>query len=86
LSGTGDHVFEGSCVYQDIDMDGTADYSAYDLESEICDIICDGTGDAKLNVSEELNVSIKSVGDVYYIGNPTITINDTSIGNLIDAN
>lgn len=85
ISGTGDINLSGSCTYQNIDMSGTADYKAYDLESELCDVRCAGTGDAKVNVSDELNVTIRSTGDVYYIGSPTINLTNTGVGDLIKA-
>lgn len=86
LSSTGNLALKGSCNTQDIYMDGTADYFAYNLESEICYIENDGIGDAKVYVSDELDVRISSVGDVYYIGEPTVKEYNSGPGNLINAN
>lgn len=83
MNGTGNITLEGSCVDQDIEMSGTGNYKAYDLESESCTVKVSGTGDAKLNVSEELDIRINSVGNVYYKGTPRLTIHDSGIGDII---
>lgn len=85
-SSTGDITLSGSCSYQSIEMDGTADYKAFNLESEICDVHNSSTGDAKINVSDELNVTITSTGDVHYMGNPKIDYRNSGVGDLINEN
>lgn len=86
ITGTGDVKLEGSTIYQDINMSSTGNYEAFDLDSEICDIVCSGTGDAELYVEEELNVTIRSTGDVYYLGSPSVSLNDSGVGDLIGYN
>jgi hypothetical protein len=42
--------------------------------------------DAKVNVSEVLNAKIRSIGSIYYKGDPKVYVQDSSIGKLISAN
>lgn len=86
LSSTGSINIEGNCVNQDVTISGTGDYNAFDLFSEECVVETNSVGDAKVNVSEELDVTISSVGNVYYKGNPRVSVHDSSIGDLIHSN
>ncbi|MBN2805481.1 MAG: DUF2807 domain-containing protein [Prolixibacteraceae bacterium] len=86
IHGTGDVRLIGSCFYQSIDMRGTGDYDAEDFESEECDISVRGTGNATIDVHEQLDVSISSTGDVYYYGNPSVSVMDNGVGKLIRMN
>jgi hypothetical protein len=83
LSSTGSITIGGTCAYQNIDLNSTGNYNAYELLSKECVVETSGTGDAKVNVSDDLDVTIRSVGNVYYKGNPRINIQDSSIGDLI---
>lgn len=83
IHGTGDIRLAGTCFYQSIDMRGTGDYHASDFASEECDISVKGTGNAKIDVHEQLNVTISSTGDVYYYGNPRISVVDNGVGKMV---
>jgi len=83
ISSTGSVTIAGNCTFQTIDLNSTGNYNAYELVSKECVVESSGTGDAKVNVSDDLDVTIRSVGNVYYKGNPRININDSSIGDLI---
>jgi len=81
--------FELSGDFQDelsISLIGVGQVDAYDLEVGSCTIISSGVGDCKVNVRDELNVTITGVGSIYYKGNPSINQNVTGIGQLIDDN
>lgn len=86
LDGTGNVTLKGSCISQYIETDGTASYRAYDFDSEYCEVYSDGVGDVKVYVTEELDVSINSVGSVYYMGNPHVHVNDQGVGDLKSVN
>jgi hypothetical protein len=43
-------------------------------------------GDCKVRVKENLDVDISSIGNVYYRGNPEITLSDSGLGALINDN
>ncbi|HNW51608.1 MAG TPA: head GIN domain-containing protein [Prolixibacteraceae bacterium] len=82
---TGNISIKGNCHLQEVELHGTGNYNAFDLNSEECTILTNGTGDARVTVSEELDAKIHSIGSIYYKGNPRVNIQDTSIGKLIWA-
>lgn len=79
-SGVGDINLNGKVDSQDVDISGVGKYNAEELESRQCRISVSGAGTATVNVSEELDVEISGVGNVYYVGNPRITQNISGLG------
>lgn len=77
-----DIKLEGVCSYLGITNWGNAPIHAEKLEVLSCDITHRGPGDFYMNVSGQLNVNIYSIGDVYYKGNPTLTVNRKGKGNV----
>lgn len=86
MSGTGNITLSGSCNSQYIELSSTGSYSAFDLDSEDCEVKNSGVGDVKVYVTNNLDVSISSVGSVYYMGDPVVKVNDKGVGNLIHVN
>jgi hypothetical protein len=81
--------FELSGDFQDdlsISLIGVGQVDAYDLEVGRCTILSSGVGDCKVNVRDELNVTITGVGSIYYKGTPSINPEITGIGKLINDN
>ena len=54
---------------QDIDIAGSGDYQAGDLESKEVKIDVGSSGSAIVNVSDELGAGVVGGGSVGYIGN-----------------
>ena len=46
----------------------------------------ENTGYLKVNAVNQLKADIKAAGDILYVGNPTIELNDLGKGELIDNN
>jgi len=87
LVGVGNMELSGD--FQDellIALTGVGNVNAYDTEIGACDIVSTGIGDCRVNVRDELNVTISGVGSVYYRGNPSITQNVSGMGNLVNDN
>jgi hypothetical protein len=80
---TGNVTIKGTCNTQHVNLDGTGNYNAFDLNSKECTVTTNGTGDARVNVSEQLYAKIRSVGSIYYKGDPKVNVQDSSIGSLI---
>lgn len=60
-----------------------SDIKAQDLESVICKVNVSSGSDATVNVSEELNATASSGGDVSYYGNPQVkNISESSGGDV----
>ena len=84
----------GSSSGSDISLKGTAndmevsassgsDIDASDLQSKNCNASTSSGSDIKVNVTEKLDASASSGGDIYYSGNPkTKDINESSGGDV----
>lgn len=83
---TGNVTLSGNCNTQYVDLSGTGNYKAFDLYSKECTVTTNGTGYARVNVSNILNAKIKSIGSIYYKGNPKVYVQDSSLGSLIWEN
>lgn len=83
---TGNVTLKGTCNTQQVNLNGTGNYRAFDLFSKECTVTTNGTGDARVNVSDILNARIRSIGNIYYKGDPKVYVQDSSIGNLIWTN
>jgi len=86
ISGSGDIILSGSSKQSDLNISGSGGFSAYNFSTQICDINTAGSGDARLNVSDNLIVHIAGSGNVYYIGHPSISVNIAGSGSVINAN
>jgi hypothetical protein len=86
LTGVGDFNLQGTTTALDISLTGVGDVKAFDLISDMCDIVIAGVGEAEVFVNDELNVTITGTGKVFYKGNPTITSDITGTGSLVDSN
>mgnify|MGYP002641732806 FL=1 len=86
-TGTGDYYLQGGL--QDelfIELTGTGDLNAYDLEVRECIVMLSGTGDARVRVVDNLDVESTGTGDVYYKGQPSIDVEITGTGSLHNEN
>jgi hypothetical protein len=62
----------GNVKSQEIIISGTGEYKAKDLQSNTATVEIDGSGQATLNVINQLNIIINGSGQVSYLGNPNI--------------
>jgi hypothetical protein len=80
-----------------VDVKGTADeilvvhsgvgnLRLFDLSARIGDLKLSGTGNIDINVSEQLKIDLSGVGDIRYLGNPSMTVNHTGVGKIIRIN
>ena len=86
ISGSGKIKMGGTTNRFKLAISGSGDYRAFDLDSEDGEIEISGSGDAEVNVSDELDIEISGSGDVYYKGTPALRIGISGSGNVIDAN
>lgn len=86
LTGVGDFDLQGTTTTLDILLTGVGDIKAFDLNSDICDIVISGKGDAEVLVNDTLDATISGIGTVFYKGNPVITSNISGTGDIINSN
>jgi hypothetical protein len=80
--GTGDIELAGRVVNQELDLKGTGNYDAPDLESQTASVDVTGTGSVVLWVLDSLDVEIVGISKVSYYGSPDVTQNITGTGSL----
>lgn len=82
--GVGDIILKGNTAYSYLYSAGNGWAYLDNLISGSSEIDHRGTGNCFVNAQTELRASIRSIGDVYYQGNPSsITSSITGKGNLI---
>ena len=85
---TGAAEFELSGTRQfdlNIHITGTGNVDAFDMEVDDCYIQISGAGNCEVSVINKLDVVISGVGNVWYMGNPTVTTEVSGVGNVNPA-
>jgi hypothetical protein len=87
LTGVGDFLLSGPDQGElTITLNGVGNIESYELKADTCNIMLTGVGNCKVFVSNLLSGTLSGVGNVYYKGNPSINLNVTGVGRLIDSN
>tara|TARA_B100001057_G_C22732209_1_gene904281 strand:- start:435 stop:1160 length:726 start_codon:yes stop_codon:yes gene_type:complete len=83
-NGSTDVKLSGKCNYFYIYDESYAPLKAFNLEADKVHIHSNSISNAQINVLKDLNAEIRSKGNVYYKGNPSVIKNtSTSSGRLI---
>jgi len=69
-----------------IDIVGLGDIHSYGLELDYCDITISGAAECRVRVNEELSGIISGIGNVYYRGEPLVTLQVIGQGDVQDDN
>lgn len=86
LRGVGDITINGTTDLLEINSLGVGNVHAFEMISDMCNIVLSGVGNVEVTVNSELDVVISGAGNVFYRGDPTITTDIAGSGNLINAN
>lgn len=86
LPGSGDIYLKGYADNVDMVLTGSGWINAFNLLSDIADVHNSGSGSAEVTVDNDLDAFISGSGDVYYKGQPLISVQITGSGKLINAN
>jgi len=87
VSGIGDITLVGEkqeSLY--IGVIGLAEFRAYDLEVDVCEIQISGDATCRLFVNEEIKGAITGSGEIFYKGNPEINVELRGDGKFWDSN
>lgn len=82
LPGAGSITVSGQTNSQTVELSGAGSYNAADLVSQQATITSSGAGTAVVQVSDSLDVTISGLGNVEYIGNPTVTQEINGVGSV----
>jgi hypothetical protein len=86
LNSAGNLMVSGEVIDHYAQVSSAGNLNAFDLETNKTTLMVNSAGNAHVNVSQLLNVTINSVGSVFYKGYPKIIKHINSIGQLINVN
>jgi hypothetical protein len=82
INGSASIHLSGDTYEQNIYIDGSGDYLAADLHSQLADITIQGIGEATVWAVDNLTVHIPGTGTVRYYGEPIVSFSDPGNGEL----
>ncbi|MGB3712977.1 MAG: head GIN domain-containing protein [Candidatus Promineifilaceae bacterium] len=82
ISGRGEFASAGSVVHQMVNISGSGEYKAIDLESQSTIVKISGQGNASVWANEELEANISGFGKVEYRGSPTVSHSISGLGSV----
>lgn len=68
LDGSGDIKLSGHAANSKVRVHGSGDFTANSLATSQTEVNLDGSGDARVSVSNKIDVSLNGSGDIYYSG------------------
>jgi Putative auto-transporter adhesin, head GIN domain len=82
LQGAGEIDASGTVDRLTATIEGAGDANLLDLRARIARVVVQGAGDAEVNVSDELDVSVEGAADVAYTGDPRVTSDISGAGDI----
>ena len=82
IDGSGDSTLSGEVKHQAITIHGSGSYDAGNLQSQVTTAKVIGSGDSRVWVTDELDITITGSGDIIYRGEPALTQTVTGSGNV----
>ena len=82
ISGSGEINLKGRVKAENIRISGSGDYNAFNLLSEKAAVVIQGSGNCRINVSQELDAKISGSGNVEYQGRPVVNLNSSGSGSI----
>lgn len=86
ISGSGKIDTEGETNRHDAKISGSGDLLCYGMDCNTATVKITGSGDAWMQVADELDVTISGSGDVWYLGNPSVNTNISGSGDVHSDN
>jgi hypothetical protein len=86
INSAGNLLLSGQVTHHNAMLSSAGNLSAFDLYTETTVIMINSAGNAQVTASKLLDVTINSVGCVYYKGDPVLIQRINSIGRVISAN
>ncbi len=82
IDGSGDSALSGEVNHQAIAIHGSGSYDAGNLQSQVTTVDVIGSGDGRVWVTDDLEITIAGSGNIAYRGDPALTQTVTGSGNL----
>jgi hypothetical protein len=65
---------------------GSGSFFGFPLSASVCQVDISGSGNCEVTVDNDLDVVIEGSGSVYYKGSPSIEVDITGSGRVVDTN
>jgi hypothetical protein len=72
VNGSGDIEASGTVDHLIATIEGAGDAHLFDLQARTATVKLEGAGDAEINVTDRLDVTVEGAGDVRYRGHPVV--------------
>jgi len=83
ITGAADFEFSGEQQDAlDIYITGAGNVEAFDMAVKDCNIRISGTGNCEVNVITSLDIVVSGVGNIWYMGTPTVTTDISGVGEV----
>ena len=82
INGSGDSALSGEVNRQAIAIHGSGSYDAGNLQSQVTTVDVIGSGDSRVWVTDDLEITIAGSGNIAYRGDPALIQTVTGSGNL----
>ncbi|MTI30139.1 head GIN domain-containing protein [Xanthovirga aplysinae] len=86
IAGSGNINVEGQTDRLKLSIAGSGKFKAYDLKAKMASISIAGSGRSEVFVEDDLDVRVAGSGDVYYQGEPRVSISSAGSGKVRKAN
>ena len=86
FTGVGNISVAGTARYHDVTMSAVGNLAASSLATDTTSITMTGEGATYVRVEDHLKVLLAGIGNVTYVGHPSIDATITGIGSIIDGN
>lgn len=80
VDGSGDVSLSGQSENLDLTVTSSGDVLGYDLVAEDVKVFTKGSGDVRVSATENLEIKLEGSGNVYYRGEPKISLEDKGSG------
>lgn len=80
ISGSGQVDASGTADTLTVDIAGSGKYAGENLVASLGTVAVSGSGDALVNVTNELDAEVSGSGNIEYIGNPSVTTSISGSG------
>ena len=82
INGSGSCNLKGSTKSLNVDINGSGDLHGFQLSSIDAEVELNGSGDAEILATDELNATVKGSGNIIYKGSPHLNSEITGSGNI----
>jgi hypothetical protein len=85
IAGSGSLNLSGTAYLNSIEISGSGTINSYELNTSVCQVNVNGSGNCFVSVEDSLKVRINGSGNVYYRGTPQIDSIITGSGKIINT-